>query len=164
MHPGIAPPVVNRCAPAVRRVEVVATAPRPFPATLVATLLILGWVALGLAYLGWFCPLDLSPDEAHYWHWSRRLDWSYYSKGPLVAWLIRGSCELFGTSAFAVRVPAVLSSAALLAAVFVLARDALRDGRAAVAVVAVAMTLPPVTAASVLMTIDRRSSPAGRGR
>ncbi|MBN9520873.1 glycosyltransferase family 39 protein [bacterium] len=154
MHPGIAPPVVNRCAPAVRRVEVVATAPRPFPATLVATLLILGWVALGLAYLGWFCPLDLSPDEAHYWHWSRRLDWSYYSKGPLVAWLIRGSCELFGTSAFAVRVPAVLSSAALLAAVFVLARDALRDGRAAVAVVAVAMTLPPVTAASVLMTID----------
>ena len=27
----------------------------------------------------------------HYWDWSRHLDWSYYSKGPLVAWLIRGS-------------------------------------------------------------------------
>src|SRR5829696_8336631 len=113
-------------------------------ATRPAALLILGWVALNLVYLGWFCPLDLSPDEAHYWHWSRHLDWSYYSKGPLVAWLIRGSCELFGTSAFAVRLPAVLTSAALLAGVFVLARDALRDGRAALRTVAVAMTLPPV--------------------
>jgi 4-amino-4-deoxy-L-arabinose transferase-like glycosyltransferase len=118
------------------------------------TLLLLGWVGVNLAYLGWFCPLDLSPDEGHYWHWSRHLDGSYYSKGPLVAWLIRGSCELLGTSAFAVRVPAELSSAALLAGVFVLARDALRDGRAAVTVVAVAMTLPPVTASAVLMTID----------
>lgn len=123
-------------------------------ATRPAVLLICGWVALNLAYLGWCCPLDLSPDEAHYWHWSRNLDWSYYSKGPLVAWLIRGSCELFGTSAFTVRLPAVLSSAALLAAVFVLARDTLRDGRVALAAVAVAMTLPPVTAAAVLMTID----------
>jgi len=123
-------------------------------ATRPAALLILGWVALNLAYLGWLCPLDLSPDEAHYWHWSRRLDWGYYSKGPLVAWLIRGSCELLGTSAFAVRLPAVLCSAALLAGVFVLTRDALRDGRAALATVAVAMTLPPVGAAAVLMTID----------
>ena len=32
--------------------------------------------------------LDLSPDEAHYWEWSRRLDLSYYSKGPLIAYLI----------------------------------------------------------------------------
>lgn len=123
-------------------------------ATRPAALMILGWVALNLAYLGWFCPLDLSPDEAHYWHWSRRLDWSYYSKGPLVAWLIRGSCELLGTSAFAVRLPAVLSSAALLSGVFVLARDTLRDGRAALLTVAAAMTLPLVTAGAVLMTID----------
>ncbi|HEX4611914.1 MAG TPA: glycosyltransferase family 39 protein, partial [Urbifossiella sp.] len=82
------------------------------------------------------------------------LDWSYYSKGPLVAWLIRGSCELFGTSPFAVRVPAVLSSGAFLTAVFVLTRDTLRDGRAAVTVVAAVMSLPPVTVSAVLMTID----------
>ncbi len=128
--------------------------PEPPSAARPAALLILGWVALNVAYLAWFCPLDLSPDEAHYWHWSRHLDWSYYSKGPLVAWLIRGSCELLGTSAFAVRLPAVLSSAALLAGVFVLARDTLRDGRAALATVAVAMALPPVSAAAALMTID----------
>lgn len=128
--------------------------PRECPTVRLVVALIVGWVGLNLAYLNWFCPLDLSPDEAHYWQWSRRLDWSYYSKGPLVAWLIRASCEVFGTSAFAVRVPAVLSSAALLTAVYVLSRDALRDGRAAATVVAVTMTLPPVSAAAVLMTID----------
>jgi hypothetical protein len=38
--------------------------------------------------------LELSPDEAHYWEWSRRLDWSYYSKGPFVAYLIALSTAL----------------------------------------------------------------------
>ena len=59
-----------------------------------AGLLILSAASAHLAYLALACPLDLAPDEAHYWDWSRRLDWCYYSKGPLVAWLIRGSCEL----------------------------------------------------------------------
>ena len=59
--------------------------------------LILVSSALHVAYLVHDCPLDLAPDEAHYWDWSRHLDWSYYSKGPLIALLIRGSCDLVGT-------------------------------------------------------------------
>ena len=35
--------------------------------------------AANVAYLFAGCPLDLAPDEAHYWDWSRRPDWSYYS-------------------------------------------------------------------------------------
>lgn len=50
-----------------------------------------------------YTPLNLAPDEAHYWEWSRHLDWAYYSKGPLVALLVRFGTALFGTSAFAVR-------------------------------------------------------------
>ena len=69
---------------------------------LLVAILILGTAALRIAYLARDCPLDLAPDEAHYWDWSRHLDWSYYSKGPLVALLIRASCELFGTSMLAV--------------------------------------------------------------
>src|ERR1043165_3972545 len=82
----------------------------------VAALLIFGAATLRLAYLAYDCPLELAPDEAHYWDWSRHLDWSYYSKGPLVAWVIRASCEMFGSLSirltgsemFAVRLPAVL--------------------------------------------------------
>lgn len=119
-------------------------------------------VAFHLAYLASDCPLDLSPDEAHYWQWSRHLDWSYYSKGPLVAWLIRASCELFGAFSeahtgslmFAVRLPAVLCHAALLAGWYVLAALTLKSHRAALATVAVALTVPAVTAGAILMTID----------
>src|SRR5262249_54761091 len=56
--------------------------------------LILATTALRIAYLSYDCPLDLAPDEAHYWDWSRHLDWSYYSKGPLVAYLIRAGCTV----------------------------------------------------------------------
>ncbi|WP_353684261.1 glycosyltransferase family 39 protein [Thermodesulfovibrio sp. 3907-1M] len=55
-------------------------------------------------------PLDLSPDEAHYWEWSRRLDLSYYSKGPVIAYLIAFSTWLFGDNPFGVRIFAVLCS------------------------------------------------------
>src|SRR5580692_3753972 len=96
---------------------------------LLAALLILGAAALHLAYLAFHCPLDLAPDEAHYWDWSRHLDWSYYSKGPLVAYLIRAGVEVAGTWSmqhtgnlmFAVRLPAVLCGTLLLVALYFLA-------------------------------------------
>lgn len=57
-------------------------------------------------------PLDLSPDEAHYWEWSRRLDLSYYSKGPMVAYLIRLGTSVLGDTVLGVRILAVVCSAA----------------------------------------------------
>src|SRR5882724_7509584 len=33
-------------------------------------------------------PLELDFEEAQYWHWAQQLAWGYYSKPPLVAWLI----------------------------------------------------------------------------
>jgi 4-amino-4-deoxy-L-arabinose transferase-like glycosyltransferase len=129
---------------------------------LLAALLMLGAAGLRLAYLAHDCPLDLAPDEAHYWDWSRHLDWSYYSKGPLVAWLIRASCELagpwsdqlVGTGMLAVRLPAVICGAMLLASLYVLAVQVFRSERLAFAIVAFALTLPLVAAGSSLMTID----------
>jgi hypothetical protein len=127
-----------------------------------AALLIVAAACFHLVYLATACPLDLAPDEAHYWDWSRHLDWSYYSKGPLVAWLIRVSCELTGDWAeqhtgnlmFAVRLPAVLCGSALLASLYVLTVQVLGRPRLALALVAGALTLPVVTAGSTLMTID----------
>ncbi len=124
--------------------------------------LILASVVFHLVYLIFACPLDLAPDEAHYWQWSRHLAWSYYSKGPLVAWLIWASCEVFGplseslvgSPMLAVRLPALAAHATLLAGWYVLAASTLKSHRAALATVAIAMTLPPVIASAVLMTID----------
>lgn len=109
---------------------------------------------LRLTYLALWCPLDLSPDEAYYWDWSRQLDWSYHSKGPLVAWLIRLSCECFGNTMLAVRLPAVICGGFLLLGVFTLTREVYQSDRLAFGVVALALTLPIIAAGSLLMTID----------
>ena len=94
---------------------------RPATCRWLAAILIVAFGGLHWAYLTLDCPLDLAPDEAHYWDWSRQLDWSYYSKGPLVAWLIHASCWLAGDWATAhcgnampaVRLPAAVSRAPL---------------------------------------------------
>ncbi len=117
---------------------------------------------LHLVYMINDCPLDLAPDEAHYWDWSRHLDWSYYSKGPLVAWLIRGSCAVFGPLSqaltgnlmLAVRLPAVVCGMLLLLSLYVLTALVHGSERLALGVVAIALTLPPIAAGSSLMTID----------
>src|SRR4051794_22906885 len=127
-----------------------------------AALLILAAAAGHVAYLALACPLDLAPDEAHYWDWSRHLDWSYYSKGPLVAWLVRLSCELLGAASerltgnltFAVRVPAVACGSLLLAALYALTNQVFARPRLALAVVAFGLTLPAVAVGSTIMTID----------
>jgi hypothetical protein len=131
---------------------------------LLAASLILGAAALHLAYLAYECPLDLAPDEAHYWDWSRpeHLDWSYYSKGPLIAYLIRGGCAVAGSwsvahtgnLALAVRLPAVLCGSLLLLSLYVLTVQVYRSEVLALAVVALALTLPLIAVGSSLMTID----------
>src|SRR5262244_3752851 len=113
-----------------------------------AGLLILSVTALHLVYLAGNCPLDLAPDEAHYWDWSRHLDWSYYSKGPLVAWLIRLSCSLFGpwsveltgNEMLAVRLPAVLCGSLLLLSLYVLTVQVFGSDRLALGVLGLGLT------------------------
>jgi hypothetical protein len=129
-------------------------APRPNAPRAAAFLLIAAFAAANLLYLLLNCPIDLAPDEAHYWDWSRRLDWCYYSKGPLVAWLIRASCALFGDTMPAVRFPAVLCNALLLLAVHRLTLHSFRSDRLALATVALVLTVPPLAAPAILMTID----------
>src|SRR5712692_6368820 len=103
-----------------------------WPWRLLAVLLILGSGAAHIGYLAYDCPLDLAPDEAHYWDWSRHLDWSYYSKGPLVAYLIHFSVavagpwseRLTGSAMLAVRLPAVVCGSLLLLGLYALTRQA----------------------------------------
>ena len=117
---------------------------------------------LRLVYLARFCPLDLAPDEAHYWDWSRHLDWCYYSKGPLVALLIRGSTELFGplsialtgNEMLAVRLPAVLCGSLLVASLYVLTVQTTGSDRTALLLLLTVLANPIVAAGSTLMTID----------
>jgi undecaprenyl-diphosphatase len=98
--------------------------------------------------------LPLVPDEAHYWEWSRRLDWSYYSKGPMVAYLIALSTRLEGHTEFWVRLPAVLLGTGLAAIAYVLAQQIFKSERAGFLSVVLLSVMPLYAAGSLLMTID----------
>jgi len=47
---------------------------------------------------------DLFGDEAQYWIWSQNMDFGYYSKPPLLAWVIGGFSSLFGSSFEALKI------------------------------------------------------------
>lgn len=47
--------------------------------------------------------VSLFYDEAYYYHWSLNPDWGYYSKPPMVAWIINVTTALFGDNDFAVK-------------------------------------------------------------
>jgi 4-amino-4-deoxy-L-arabinose transferase-like glycosyltransferase len=100
----------------------------PFPGFDVAAMLaaVSLITLLRLAWL-WLQPAGLYPDEAQYWFWSNRLAFGYYSKPPLVAWLVALTTALFGDREFAIRLSAPLLTAG--AAVLVYAIGAHLYGR-----------------------------------
>jgi len=120
-----------------------------------ALLLTLAIVAARLIYLIWFCPFELAADEAQYWDWSRRLEFSYYSKGPGIALLIAGATRLLGAAEWAIRAPAgiAIGIAALAVARLALPADGPR-GRGALLACAMVWVIPAYHAAASFMTID----------
>ena len=67
-------------------------------------------------------PLELYPDEAQYWLWSRTLDFGYYSKPPVIAWSIWATTHLGGDTEPWVRLSAVLFQAGATFVVSLIAR------------------------------------------
>jgi 4-amino-4-deoxy-L-arabinose transferase-like glycosyltransferase len=96
----------------------------------------------------------LSADEAQYWEWSRRLDWSYYSKGPAVAYLIGLSTRLGGSTDFWVRLPAVALSTATAAIGYLLASRIFQSAQAGFLSLVILSVMPLYAVGAVLMTID----------
>ena len=98
-------------------------------------------------------PEELYPDEAQYWFWAQHLAFGYYSKPPLIAWLIGLTTGAFGGSEFAIRVSAPLLHA--LAAFFVYRIGAeLFDRRTGGWSAIAYATLPGVSLSSFIMSTD----------
>jgi hypothetical protein len=51
-------------------------------------------------------PNSLYADETQYWLWSREVDWGYFSKPPMIAWIIAATTAVFGDADWAVRLAA----------------------------------------------------------
>ncbi len=111
-------------------------------------------LAARLVYLAYLCPFDLVEDEAQYWDWSRHLDWSYYTKGPGIAWLIALSTQVLGASDLAVRAPAAVCASIATVFVGLLAAE-IGSSRRVALFAALALQLAPVMqVVGLLGTID----------
>jgi hypothetical protein len=73
---------------------------------------------VGLTYSG----VELFDDEAQYWSWGRDLAFGYYSKPPLLAWLIAATTHVCGDAEWCVRSPAPVFYFATSVVVFFAAR------------------------------------------
>lgn len=87
----------------------------------IAFALIAGLLALRVGLLIG-SPLELYADEAQYWRWGQSLDWGYYSKPPMIAWVIHLSTALFGDSEWAIRFFAPVFHSIAAIALWLLAR------------------------------------------
>ncbi|MCC6231469.1 MAG: glycosyltransferase family 39 protein [Verrucomicrobiales bacterium] len=116
------------------------------------------WVMVGTVLVlrvlyAWVFPLDLAPDESYYWDWGRRLDIGYYSKPPMVGWLMGLAGFLGGNTQFGVKVfPAVLATAALVF-VYLLGRS-MFGARAGFWAAALMVASPAAVALGAFFTID----------
>jgi undecaprenyl-diphosphatase len=122
------------------------------PYTTMLFLFLLG-ISLFRIYYIQHGPLDLSPDEAHYWEWSRRLDLSYYSKGPMIAYLIYLGTALFGDTVFGIRIMAVLFSVLSSMLMYSLGKK-MYDEKAGFFSALVIQIVPLFSAYGILFTID----------
>lgn len=125
------------------------TTNKPYVAVGLATLFVL---ICRYIYL-YFSPLDLAPDEAHYWEWSRRLDLSYYSKPPMVAWLMALSTKILDHTMIGVRLFSVMAQAVLMLLTFDILKRAKNNYAAWLGWLLLLVT-PMFSAGGLLMTPD----------
>lgn len=97
--------------------------------------------------------LELYPDEAQYWLWSRTLDWGYYSKPPMVAWLIWATTSLGGDAEPWVRFSAPLLHAVTTLCVYGVGRR-LYGTSAGFAAAALYLLMPAIQLSSLVIATD----------
>jgi hypothetical protein len=115
-------------------------------------------VVMGLLtlYRAWFIVhsgITLFVDEAQYWDWSRNPGWGYYSKPPVIAWLIAAATAVFGNGVLAIKSVRLIVYA--LAAV-ALKRwlDEMNDARGGTAAALTWLCMPLVAGLSLFASTD----------
>jgi hypothetical protein len=118
------------------------------------------WLALMLvalaAYRVWaaqLVQLELFFDEAYYFGWAQSLEWGYYSKPPMVGWLIWLTTHIGGDSEPWVRAASTVLYPASAWMIFLTGRR-LFDARAGFWAALAFITLPMVSFGAWLITTD----------
>ncbi len=150
---GVGAFVASRWLVSLRKTPETAPGPPPAPERRAFYWILGGWTLLNFVFLH-LNIFDLAGDEAQYWDWSRRLALGYYSKPPLIAYVIDLLTGAAGNKEWAIRTGAVLFSSAAVAVVYALTLRIARNERAALLAALASIAMPFTWAGSVIMTID----------
>ena len=100
-------------------------------------------------------PLEISADEAQYWLWSNDLKWGYFSKPPIIAWVIFLSTSILGVSEFSIRFFAPILHTITAILIYKLSRDIYGDkNNIAFTSAIVWLSLPIIGVGSFLISTD----------
>lgn len=114
-------------------------------------------IVVSFAVRYWFVDsgqLNLIQDEAQYWDWIRRPQLSYYSKGPLIAWMIATWTQIFGNTELGVRFGSIIGMAGIQAALYYGVSRIWREYSLAVFALLIAATMPLLNGLGILATTD----------
>lgn len=126
---------------------------RTGPAELrLALVIVLAVTAARVVFIA-MAPLELDFEEAQYWHWAQHPAWGYYSKPPLIAWLIAATTALFGNGEAAVRLASPLMHGAAAMAVWGIGRR-IGGPRLGLWSAIAYVTLPGASLSAALITTD----------
>jgi hypothetical protein len=99
-----------------------------------------------------FSVVDLFMDEAQYWAWSRELAYGYFSKPPLLAWIIAATDQVCGNGEACVRLASPLLHLATSLIVYAIAKELYGQYTAAWAALAYGFGLGVVFSARIIST------------
>jgi 4-amino-4-deoxy-L-arabinose transferase-like glycosyltransferase len=118
----------------------------------IAAFTLLGVTLLRLFWLAGD-PIDLYPDEAQYWLWSLHPAFGYFSKPPLVPWIIAATTGLFGSDEFAIRLASPILHCLTGLVVFEIGRR-LYNARIGCWSAIAYITLPAVSISAAIISTD----------
>ena len=96
---------------------------------------------------------ELFFDEAQYWAWGQEPAFGYYTKPPLIAWIIGATTALCGDSPFCVRLPSPLMHLATSLIIYALATK-LHSRRVAFWAALIYVLMPGTSISATLMSTD----------
>ena len=120
------------------------------PGLLITVLLGLLFIRLLILFMA---PWGLHGDEAQYWAWSREPAFGYYSKPPMIAWVIGATTSVFGHSEWAVRLSAPFLHIATSVMIFLAGRR-LYSEQAGFWAALIYTLMPAVWLSSYIMSTD----------
>jgi dolichol-phosphate mannosyltransferase len=97
--------------------------------------------------------IELLPEEAYYWNYSRHIDIGYLDHPPMVAWLIRAGTLIAGDTAWGVRLGSLCCGLIAAAFCYTITRNLYGEKAALIALIFV-QTLPFFFMSGLLMTPD----------